>query len=275
MSAFPAVRPESLIEILETELNLPLASTSICSVDKLSPYSPAVTPVSVSDSANPTFWDPSNVFPIETISSSLPSPIVNVTGVCNLDAVSVLPSTSAVTFSAKTFFHLLSEAPISWSPFGRKSLLIFELNITVSVVASVSPSVVFPLTLKLLVTVKLFPIVTSLGRPIWRVLIPATDVSISFVVPVIANLSESRSTVPIPALISPLWNSRSLAASMVLSTYALIDCWVARAVALSDAISVSLSIEVMPTKVSLGCPTSNWFIVAIPLILIFLPLISS
>ena len=100
-----------------------------------------------------------------------------------------------------------------------------------------------------------FPeIVTSSGRPILRLLSEGTDVSISFVVPVIENVSLSKSIVPLP--LSPL-NKRSFCASTVASTYALIDCWVASAVALSDIISSSSTIEVTPTKVSPACPSSN------------------
>ena len=177
--------------------------------------------------------------------------------------------TVAVTVSAKTFFHLLSEAPISWSPFGRKLLSIFELNVTVSSSTS-SPRVVFPLTVKLLVTVKLLPIVTSLGRPIVNVW-SAADVSISFAVPEILKVWLSKSTDPVP--VSPE-KSKSWAVTWE-STYALIDCCVASALALSDVISSSSRIVVIPTKVCPGCPISSWFIVAIPLILMSLPLISS
>ena len=79
---------------------------------------------------------------------------------------------------------------------------------------------------------------------------------------------------PVGVSESPL-NVRSLLASTVSSTYFLIDCWVASASSLLDDISSSSRIDVIPTKFGPGFPISNWFIVAIPVITISLPLSSS
>ena len=138
------------------------------------------------------------------------------------------------------------------------SLSTSALNTTESVLAS--PSVVLPFTVR-------FPvIVTSSGKPIVKV-VPEPTVTISFVVPSILNVWLSKSTEPVP--VSPAKSKSTL------SIYALIDCWVAKASSLSDAISSSSRMVVIPTKVWSGCPISNWFIVAMPLIIISLPLISS
>ena len=53
----------------------------------------------------------------------------------------------------------------------------------------------------------------------------------------------------------------------LVSTYALIDCWVANAVALLDAKLSSSSMVVMPTNVWPNVPISSWVVVVIPVIL--------
>ena len=112
---------------------------------------------------------------------------------------------------------------------------------------------------------------TSSGKPIVSVWFAAL-VSISFEVPDIVNVWLSRSTVPL-VLPSPAKLNSTL--PNLSSTYALIDCWVAKASSLSDAISSSSRMVVIPTKVWSDCPISNWFIVAMPVIIISLPLSSS
>ena len=93
-------------------------------------------------------------------------------------------------------------------------------------------------------TVRLPAIVTSLGRPIVTV-VPDAEVSISFEVPAIVNVSESRSTSIVP--LSDV-TSKSCAVTCE-STYALTDCCVGRDVSLSDAI-LSSSIVVIPSNKS-------------------------
>ena len=136
-----------------------------------------------------------------------------------------VPESVPTICCAYIFLQFASEAPISFPLLSSSALASCDGRIWVSTFALIlnvssaeSPRSVFPFTVR-------FPeIVTSSGRPILRLLSEGTDVSISFVVPVIENVSLSKSIVPLP--LSPL-NKRSFCASTVASTYALIDCWVA------------------------------------------------
>ena len=98
--------------------------------------------------------------------------------------------------------------------------------------ASIAPANVdTPVMLKL-VAVSPLETTTLLGNPIVT-LLPEPAVSISFAVPTIPRTSLSRSIESAPPVSA--WKSRSDAVTCA-STYALIDCWVAKALTSLDAI---------------------------------------
>ena len=85
---------------------------------------------------------------------------------------------------------MLSSEPGALSPptvkIGSSTVVVVELTV-----------VVVPLTVRFPVTVRLFPTVTSSGKPT-VIVCPLAEVSISFVVPAIVSDCESRSTAPVP-----------------------------------------------------------------------------
>ena len=89
-------------------------------------------------------------------------------------------------------------------------------------------------------------------------------VSISFAVPSISKTSVAKLILSFDPESA---DTARFELDVLVSTYALIDCWVANAAALLDAKLSSSSIVVIPTNDWPNVPISSWVVVVIPVIL--------
>ena len=182
--------------------------------------------------APPSFNNtPSTVTPAVAVSSAIVSVTSDpLTVVLPEDVIVVNAPVDAVVAP----IVVLSIVPALMSAVVRTASVIVVWPVVSAIDTAAVPSLAFTFVTCTVGVVTDVVTVTASGSPTVRVC-PDAEVSISLDVPAIVNDWLSRSTAPVP--VSPA-KSRSCAVTW-LSTYALIDCCVAKAVALSDTRSSS------------------------------------